>query len=81
MPARWHALTASGTSGRTGSWMPTMPTKIRSFSGASSRLSDSSGRSMYAMEMVRSASVAYLLMSLLISSRTFSFIGSTSPVF
>ena len=63
MPALWHSLIASTTSGRTGSIMPVMPTKIKSCSSASglksvggfsySRLAQASTRSaLFAMRRI-----------------------------
>jgi len=36
MPDRWHFRIASGTSGRTGSWMPTMHRQVKSLTSSSS---------------------------------------------
>mmetsp|Transcript_26233 Transcript_26233/g.66722 ORF Transcript_26233/g.66722 Transcript_26233/m.66722 type:complete len:297 (+) Transcript_26233:1535-2425(+) len=51
IPACLHLSTASGTSGRRGSWMPMMPRQIMSVSGSSPKSSESFSR--YARQRVR----------------------------
>jgi len=74
MPASWQVATAAGTSGRTGSLMPTMPIRVspssKGFSGAAPPgPSTEAGTSFWARQMVRRPVAAMPVTSSISASR------------
>mmetsp|Transcript_24051 Transcript_24051/g.60426 ORF Transcript_24051/g.60426 Transcript_24051/m.60426 type:complete len:215 (-) Transcript_24051:1674-2318(-) len=80
MPARWQSAMAPGTSSRRGSSMPTRHTTVRSLSTASaSSTSTLAGRSLRAMQRVRSPCLLKWSIAWLSWARTLSSILPSPP--